>query len=440
MATYKNLRKVLNLPTLSASPSSGVNGEMYFNTGDSALYIYDGAWKKVTQTAVPGPPDWTAAAQQAKLVASDAQTGDEFGYSIDISGDTIVAAAYLEDTTASGAGSAYIFTRSGTTWSQQAKIQASDAGAGDNFGKFVAIDGDTMVTGAHYEDTTADDAGAAYVFTRSGTTWSQQAKLQASDAAYRDYLGFSVAIDGDTIVVGAFGEDTGADSAGAAYVFTRSGTTWSQQAKLQASDAQASDQFSREAISISGDTIVVGAYREDTGGSDAGSAYVFIRSGTSWSQQAKLQASDAAAGDRFGAAVSISSDTIVAGASLEDTAGTDTGSVYVFTRSGTSWSQQAKLVAGNPSGLDEFGKSVDIDGDTVIIGATKEDTGIQDTGAAYIFTRSGTTWSEQKLLKGSDVPAYKRFGWAVAIDGSTAVGTTKLIDSNTGAAYTFLAG
>tara|TARA_B110000444_G_scaffold111119_1_gene104869 strand:+ start:91 stop:1413 length:1323 start_codon:yes stop_codon:yes gene_type:complete len=440
MATYKNLRKVLNLPTLSASPSSGVNGEMYFNTGDSALYIYDGAWKKVTQTAVPGPPDWTAAAQQAKLVASDAQTGDEFGYSIDISGDTIVAAAYLEDTTASGAGSAYIFTRSGTTWSQQAKIQASDAGAGDNFGKFVAIDGDTMVTGAHYEDTTADDAGAAYVFTRSGTTWSQQAKLQASDAAYRDYLGFSVAIDGDTIVVGAFGEDTGADSAGAAYVFTRSGTTWSQQAKLQASDAQASDQFAREAISISGDTIVVGAYREDTGGSDAGSAYVFIRSGTSWSQQAKLQASDAAAGDRFGAAVSISSDTIVAGASLEDTAGTDTGSVYVFTRSGTSWSQQAKLVAGNPSGLDEFGKSVDIDGDTVIIGATKEDTGIQDTGAAYIFTRSGTTWSEQKLLKGSDVPAYKRFGWAVAIDGSTAVGTTKLIDSNTGAAYTFLAG
>ena len=440
MATYKNLRKVLNLPTLSASPSSGVNGEMYFNTGDSALYIYDGAWKKVTQTAVPGPADWTAAAQQAKLVASDAQTGDEFGYSIDISGDTIVAAAYLEDTTASGAGSAYIFTRSGTTWSQQAKIQASDAGAGDNFGKFVAIDGDTMVTGAHYEDTTADDAGAAYVFTRSGTTWSQQAKLQASDAAYRDYLGFSVAIDGDTIVVGAFGEDTGADSAGAAYVFTRSGTTWSQQAKLQASDAQASDQFAREAISISGDTIVVGAYREDTGGSDAGSAYVFIRSGTSWSQQAKLQASDAAAGDRFGAAVSISSDTIVAGASLEDTAGTDTGSVYVFTRSGTSWSQQAKLVAGNPSGLDEFGKSVDIDGDTVIIGATKEDTGIQDTGAAYIFTRSGTTWSEQKLLKGSDVPAYKRFGWAVAIDGSTAVGTTKLIDSNTGAAYTFLAG
>ena len=442
MATYKNLRKVLNLPTLSASPSSGVNGEMYFNTGDSALYIYDGAWKKVTQTAVPGPADWTAAAQQAKLVASDAQTGDEFGYSVDISSDTLVVGAYKEDTGGTTAGAAYVFTRSGTSWSQQAKIQSSDVQADDQFGRSVAIDGDTMVAGAPNEDTGSSNAGAAYVFTRSGTTWSQQAKIQASDAQASDFFGYgAVAIDGDTLVVGAFGEDTGGSSSGALYVFTRSGTSWSQQAKLVASDAQASDYLGRGfSIGISGDTVVAGAYREDAGGTDAGAAYVFIRSGTSWSQQAKLVASDAAAGDNFGNGTAISGNTVVVGASLKDTAGTDTGAVYVFTRSGTSWSQQAKLVAGNPSGLDEFGKSVDIDGDTVIIGATKEDTGIQDTGAAYIFTRSGTTWSEQKLLKGSDVPAYKRFGWAVAIDGSTAVGTTKLIDSNTGAAYTFLAG
>ena len=439
MATYKNLRKVLNLPTLSASPSSGVNGEMYFNTGDSALYIYDGAWKKVTQSELPGP-DWTVAAQQAKIEASDAQTGDEFGYSIDISSDTVVAGAWYEDTGGSNAGAAYVFTRSGTSWSQQAKLVASNAGAGDQFGYSVAIDGDTIVAGANNEDTGAQDTGSAYVFTRSGTTWSQQAKLVASDAQAGDYLGWSVGISGDTIVVGAFGEDTGGSYAGAAYVFTRSGTTWSQQAKLVASDAQANDYLGRGEIGISGDTIVVGAYREDAGGSDAGAAYVFIRSGTSWSQQAKLVASDAQANDQFGRAVSISSDTVVVGASLEDAGGTDTGAVYVFTRSGTSWSQQAKLVAENPSELDEFGISVDIDGDSVIMGATKEDTGSQDTGAVYIFTRSGTTWSQQKLLKASDVPADKRFGWAAAIDGKTAVGTSKLIDSNTGAAYTFLAG
>ena len=439
MATYKNLRKVLNLPTLSESPSSGVNGEMYFNTGDSALYIYDGAWKKVTQSELPGP-DWTVAAQQAKIEASDAQTGDEFGYSIDISSDTVVAGAWYEDTGGSNAGAAYVFTRSGTSWSQQAKLVASNAGAGDQLGYSVAIDGDTIVAGANNEDTAAQDAGAAYVFTRSGTSWSQQAKLVASDAQAADYLGWSVGIDGDTIVVGAFGEDTGGSYAGAAYVFTRSGTTWSQQAKLVASDAQANDYLGRGEIGISGDTIVLGAYREDTGGSDAGAAYVFIRSGTSWSEQAKLVASDAQANDQFGRAVSISSDTVVVGASLEDAGGTDTGAVYVFTRSGTTWSQQAKLVSENPNGLDEFGISVDIDGDSVIMGATKEDTGSQDTGAVYIFTRSGTTWSQQKLLKASDVPAYKRFGWAAAIDGKTAVGTSKLIDSNTGAAYTFLAG
>ena len=442
MATYKNLRKVLNLPTLSASPSSGVNGEMYFNTGDSALYIYDGAWKKVTQTAVPGPPDWTAAAQQAKLVASDAQTGDEFGYSVDISSDTLVVGAYKEDTGGTTAGAAYVFTRSGTSWSQQAKIQSSDVQADDQFGRSVAIDGDTMVAGAPNEDTGSSNAGAAYVFTRSGTTWSQQAKIQASDAQASDFFGYgAVAIDGDTLVVGAFGEDTGGSSSGALYVFTRSGTSWSQQAKLVASDAQASDYLGRGfSIGISGDTVVAGAYREDAGGTDAGAAYVFIRSGTSWSQQAKLVASDAAAGDNFGNGTAISGNTVVVGASLKDTAGTDTGAVYVFTRSGTSWSQQAKLVAGNPSGLDEFGYSVDIDGDSVIIGATKEDTKAADGGAAYIFTRSGTTWSQQKLLTASDVPAYKRFGHAVAIDGDTAVGATEKVDSLTGAAYTFVAG
>ena len=442
MATYKNLRKVLNLPTLSASPSSGVNGEMYFNTGDSALYIYDGAWKKVTQTAVPGPADWTAAAQQAKLVASDAQTGDEFGYSVDISSDTLVVGAYKEDTGGTTAGAAYVFTRSGTSWSQQAKIQSSDVQADDQFGRSVAIDGDTMVAGAPNEDTGSSNAGAAYVFTRSGTTWSQQAKIQASDAQASDFFGYgAVAIDGDTLVVGAFGEDTGGSSSGALYVFTRSGTSWSQQAKLVASDAQASDYLGRGfSIGISGDTVVAGAYREDAGGTDAGAAYVFIRSGTSWSQQAKLVASDAAAGDNFGNGTAISGNTVVVGASLKDTAGTDTGAVYVFTRSGTSWSQQAKLVAGNPSGLDEFGYSVDIDGDSVIIGATKEDTKAADGGAAYIFTRSGTTWSQQKLLTASDVPAYKRFGHAVAIDGDTAVGATEKVDSLTGAAYTFVAG
>jgi len=444
MATYKNLRKVLNLPTLSENPSSGVNGEMYFNTGDSALYIYDGAWKKVTQSAIATPDDWTATTQQAKIQASDAQADDLFSYSVDISSDTVVVSAHVEDTGGNAAGAAYVFTRSGTSWSQQAKLQSSDIEAVDIFGHSVAIDGDTIVVGSRNEDAGGSSAGALYVFTRSGTTWSQQAKLLASDAQADDYLGFSVAIDGDTIVAGANKEDTGGTEAGAAYVFTRSGTTWSQQAKLTASDAAADDYFG-SAVNISGDTVVVGASNEDAGGSNAGAAYVFTRSGTSWSQQAKLTASDAASNDYFGGtAIGISGDTVAVGARLKPYSGyVYKGAAYIFTRSGTSWSQQAKLTASDAENGDQFGNTIAITGDTVVVGAHEEDTGGSNAGAAYIFTRSGTSWTEAKKIQASDVGAGDEFGNFVAISGNTVLVTAYGEDTggdNAGAAYTFVAG
>ena len=174
-----------------------------------------------------------------------------------------------------------------------------------------------MVAGAHKEATGGAEAGAAYVFTRSGTTWSQQAKLLASDPQVYDNFGYSVAIDGDTIVVGAYFEDTGAANAGAAYVFTRSGTSWSQQAKIQTSDALSGDQFG-QSVSIDGDTIVGGTPFLDTGGTNAGAAYVFTRSGTTWSQQAKIQSSDIQLNDNFGISVAIDGDTMVAGARYEE--------------------------------------------------------------------------------------------------------------------------
>ena len=155
-----------------------------------------------------------------------------------------------------------------------AKLLASDAQANDYFGGSVAVSGDTAVIGARYEDTGGSNAGAAYVFTRSGGSWTQQAKLLASDAQSSDYFGVSVAVSGDTAVIGAYGEATGGSYAGAVYVFTRSGGAWTQQAKLLASDAQSSDQFG-VSVAVSGDTAVIGARYEDTGGSDAGAVYVF---------------------------------------------------------------------------------------------------------------------------------------------------------------------
>ena len=373
----------------------------------------------------------------AKLLASDTAAGDTFGVSVAIDGDTAVIGA--SNFVNGGSGSAYVFTRSGTTWIEQAKLTASDAAAGDNFGLGVAIDGDTAVIGARYDDDGGSDSGSAYVFTRSGTTWSQQAKLTASDAAAFDLFGSSVGIDGDTAVIGAWNDDDVASDSGSAYVFTRSGTTWSQQAKLTASDAAAGDLFG-VSVAIDGDTAVIGAYRDDDAGSSSGSAYVFTRSGTTWSQQVKLTASDAASSDFFGWSVGIDGDTAVIGARRNDDAGSDSGSAYVFTRSVTTWSEQAKLTAIDAAAGDRFGVTVAIDGDTAVIGATGDaDHGIL-TGSAYVFTRSGTTWSEQAKLTASDAAEFDFFGGSVGIDGDSVVIGARLNDgagSESGSAYVF---
>ena len=215
MATYRNIRKVLNLPTLSASPSSGANGEMYFNTADLALYIYDGAWKKVTQSAATPTYDWTTTAQQAKIQSSDVAAGDQFGTDVTIHDDNIVVGAKFENANGTQAGAAYFFTRSGTSWTQQQKIVSSDISVDDHFGSSVDMDATTLVVGAKYAN---NFTGAAYVFTLSGTTWTQQAKLTTSDGASGDGVGEFVKLSGDTVIVGSRHE--GGSNQGAVYVLS----------------------------------------------------------------------------------------------------------------------------------------------------------------------------------------------------------------------------
>ena len=438
--------------------------------------------------------------QQAYLKASNTDANDYFGVSIAVSGDTVVVGAYQESSNATGvngnqvdnsaaySGAVYVFVRSGATWSQQAYLKASNTGASDYFGKSVAISGDTVVVGADGEDSIAigvngnqsDDSaansGAAYVFVRNGTTWSQQAYLKASNTEGGDWFGFSVSISGNTVVVGAPTEDSNAIGvngdqannsaymAGATYVFTRSGTTWSQQAYLKASNTGAQDEFGYS-VAISGDTAVVGAIAEDSNATgvngsqadnsavDSGAAYAFTRNGMDWSQQAYLKASNTGAGDGFGF-VAVFEDTAVVGAPFEDSSATGVngnqadngatyaGAAYVFTRSGADWSQQAYLKASNTGGNDWFGGSVAISGDTVAGGAQSEDsnaTGVNgnqtdnsaaDSGAAYVFTRSGATWSQQTYLKASNTGAGDEFGYAAAVSGDTVVMGAYAEDSN----------
>jgi uncharacterized protein YuzE len=386
--------------------------------------------------------DWSSTTQQQQLNASDGAASDYFGYKVGIDGDTAICGAFGAAISGdTDAGAAYIFTRSGTTWSQQQKIQASDTEASANFGFYVDVSGNTAICGAYRQDTGGTDAGAAYIFTRSGTTWTQQQKIQSSDIAASDSFGYSVAIDGDTVIVGAYKEDTTATDAGAAYVFTRSGTTWSQQQKLQASDAAATDYFGFN-VAIDGNTVIVSAYKEDTTATDAGAAYVFIRSGTTWTQQQKIQASDPQDTDYFGNKVAISGDTVLVGAYKEDTTATDAGAAYIFTRSGTTWSQQQKIQASDIQADDSFGYSTAIDGDVLAVGAYKEDTGASAAGATYIFTRSGTTWTQQKKIQASNPGASDNFGIGLAMSDDTVIVGAWAEDtaaSNGGAAYIFVA-
>ncbi|MFZ1702183.1 MAG: FG-GAP-like repeat-containing protein [Pyrinomonadaceae bacterium] len=439
--------------------------------------------------------------QQAYVKASNTAGDDHFGISVAISADTVVVGAEEEDSNATGvngdqnnnlagnSGAAYVFIRSGATWSQQAYLKPSNTDAGDRFGFSIAISGDTIVISASLEDSnatgvngdqsnnSASEAGAAYVFTRSGTTWSQQAYLKASNTAAFDRFGNSVSVSGDTVVVGAFAEDSNAtgvggdqsnnsaSNAGAAYVFTRSGTTWTQQAYLKASNTESGDTFG-ETVSVSGDTVVVGADAEDSSATgvdgdqgsnssgNSGATYVFTRSGSTWSQQAYLKASNTGADDRFGTRVSVSGDTVVVVADAEDSNATsvngdqgdnsapNSGAAYIFTRSGTTWTQQAYLKASNAEAGDGFGDSVAVSGDTVVLGVRLEDsnaTGVNgdqnnnsagNSGAAYVFSRSGTTWTQQAYLKASNTGILDQFGLSVAVSGDTVVVGAFNEDSN----------
>jgi hypothetical protein len=362
--------------------------------------------------------------QQAKLIASDAAAADLFGSSVAVSGDTAVVGATYDDSPATDAGSAYVFVRSNGAWTEQAKLTASDVAAGDNFGNRVALSGDTAVVGARADDSPATNAGSAYVFVRSGGTWTEQAKLTASDAAANDQFGVSVAVSGDTAVVGARRDDSPARDAGSAYVFVRSEVTWAEQAKLTASDAAENDELGTS-VAVSGDTVVVGADGDETpAGAAAGSAYVFVRSGVTWAEQAKLTASDAAAGDFFGTSVAVSGDTAVVGAYFDDSPASDAGSAYVFVRSGLTWAQQAKLTAADAADGadgDNFGTSVAVSGDTAVVGAPIDDSPATHAGSAYVFVRSGVTWAQQQKLTASDAADSDNFGSSVAVSGDTAV-------------------
>jgi hypothetical protein len=368
----------------------------------------------------------------ATLVASDPFENDQFGYSVSISGDVAVIGAPFDDGAGVDSGAAYVFVRDGDTWTESQKLNASDSAAGDTFASSVSISGDTLVVGAWGNDDAGSNSGSAYVFVRGENSWIQQQKLTANDGSSDDFFGASVAISEDTLVVGAFLDSAPAQRSGSAYVFVRNGVTWTQEQKLVAFDGAVGDWFGY-AVAISGETAVVGVYSDDDAGAESGSAYVFVRNGTVWTTQQKLTASDAATDDWFGYSVAIDDDTLVVGAPFdEDTEVSNSGSAYVFTRDGGIWSEQQKLTVEYPWLDDHLGFSVAVDGDTAVIGAPLKDLYLSNyrSGVAYVFARDSEQWSQQQQNVAAPGVLGGMFGYSVAISGETAMA---------GAPYKFVA-
>ena len=382
--------------------------------------------------------------QTAELTASDGAASDLLAYSVSISGTLAIVGAPDHAVGAnSQQGAAYVFAQSGTTWTEQAELTASDGVAHDQFGYTVAISGTLAIVGPIDHTVGANaDQGAAYVFAQSGTTWTEQAELTASDGAQGDYFGTSVSLSGTAAIVGALFHTVGANAhEGAAYMFARSGATWSQRAELTASDGAAGDAFG-DSVSLSGTLAIVGASNHTVGASAAqGAAYVFAQSGTLWTQQAELTASDGATDDDFGVSVALSGTTAIVGAQ-DHTVGANAaqGAAYVLVQSGTTWTEQQELTASDGASGDEFGHAVALSGTTAIVGAQGHTVGANGAqGAAYVLVQSGTTWTEQQELTASDGAPGDDFGHSVSLSGTTAIvaGTQHMVGANAkqGAAY-----
>ncbi len=450
------------------------------------------------------------------LKAGGSESGDRFGEEVLVSddGSFLIVASRLEDSAATGidgdrndvsaaeAGAVYVYERDGTEWRPQAYIKASNTESDDQFGWDIAINDDATVlaVGATREDSaatgidgdqtdnTADGSGAVYVYERTGNTWSQQAYIKASNTDPLDAFGAQVALsaDGSTLAVGAFAErsaavgingdqaDNSLRLAGAVYVFVNDGSGWAQQAYIKASntgdgDFQGfGDAFGGEiSISDDGNTLAVSAVREasnatgingdqnDNSAFEAGAAYVFTRSGTTWTQEAYLKASNTGRDDRFAQRLHLSGDgdTLAVAAVYEDSDATgvngdqsstgagNAGAVYLFQRAGGAWAQEAYIKASNTGSGDEFGRGVSLsdDGDLLAVGAMFEnsnalgidgdqsDDSSNDAGAAYVFSRSGGSWSQIAYLKASNTDEEDRFGTDVSLSGNgdtLAVGAT----------------
>jgi hypothetical protein len=360
--------------------SLAVDGDTAFIGGNhGSAYVYvrsDGTWTRY-----------------ARLFPSGDSGG--FGHALTLQGDTALIGADLD-------GSTYVFTQSAEGWTEQTKLMPSGDGGG--FGNAVALDQGTALIGAPWDDDDGSNAGAVYVFTRAGDSWTEQARLSPADAAAGDFFGGQVALDGDTAFVSAWIDFSNADAPGSVYVFTRAAAVWTERAKLLASDGAPGDFFG-SSLALEGDVALIGAYHDDDDGLHSGSAYEFIRVDGVWMEHAKLLPPHGVAHGRFGSAAAIDGDVAVIGSSGGFGNGEMTGTAVVFARFSGAWVAQATMQAYDGAFLDRFGSALTLDADTVIVGAWEDEDHGQGSGSAYVF----------RLIPDDDVPGTGAVGAVVLL-------------------------
>jgi hypothetical protein len=377
-----------------------------------------------------------AASEDQKLTGSGLGHFAHFGTSVAFSGDTAVVGVPGDAPSGAESGSAIIFVRSGTQWVESAKLVPGNSQLGARFGEAVAIDGDRIAVGAPVHDGPYNhfDVGALYVFERVGSTWSETDCWIG--AAKGDYLARSVALEGDTLAAGAPG--LGLSELGGVYVYRHDGLAWTLEALLVSNAAVQNDELGAR-VDLDGDTLVAGAPPTPVA-FRPGTATVFSRNGTVWSEHARITASDGTPVDEFGDAVTVAGDTLAVGAPLADLTGANEGAVYLFERAGTQWLEQAKLVASDFEPFQRFGADVAMVGDLLVAGA-QFGSSCCPTSGAYAFLRRGTVWSEEAKLTPSDGDVLDGFGSALATDaGRLLVGAKRayigfLTNSPAGAAF-----
>ena len=377
--------------------------------------------ENATEGGSAGPVDL---AFHEKVVAADGDRDDNFGRAVAVDGDTAVITAPRDDQpNGEDGGSAYVFTKSGGGWRQEAKIAATEGESDDRFGSSVAISGDTAVVGAALADgPNGTDSGSVAVFERASGDWPQVSTLVAEDGERLDSFGDAVALEGDTLVVGAPNHpgNNGTD-AGGVYIFERAGDTWSQQAKLAPFVLDRADLFGK-ALGLVGDTLLVGAPGdEDPNGSQAGAVYPYRRVNGSWERQGRIAAEGGDEYHDFGRAVASNGDRAVIGApgyetdEDEDDGETDLGAAYVFDRIEGSWTQQARLRPGDGDGDDRFGYAVALVDDVALAGAPRdEDPNGLLGGSAYVFQLADGSWSQQAKFSARHGRPEDNFGWSIA--------------------------